>query len=266
VISTLLGPDRKATEFPAIETIDLAVGSPEALLVCVNWPVGRGDFWAVGGSSGSGKSELLAVMSGLHRPREGRLKWFGKDAGELRGAELLAARLRLGLLFESGDRLFPHLTVEENIALPLSYHHNLSVAEGCEYVGSLLAATDLIPWAKCPSGHLKPALRRRAALARALANGPEVLLLDNPLAGLNPRESRWWREFLGRLAAGNELTYGRPLTLIVACPDLRPWVNCAKQFALAHERRFLPLGDRAALARREDPPVRELLAEDPAVP
>ncbi len=237
-------------------------GSEAALLEEVGWTVRSGDYWVVGGPPGSGKSDLMATVAGLYRPVRGTLKLFGKDTAALSEEEFLAVRSRIGLVFENGGRLFHHLTLSENVALPLRYHGNWSAAEAGERVEKLLEAADLTPFAGSRVGRIKPAWRQRAALVRALALQPELLLLDNPLAGLGPQEARWWRGFLGRLSVGHELSEGNPITLVVTCHDLRPWSDQGKQFVLLKQRRLTRLGNQEELACSAEPLLRELLAVD----
>jgi ABC-type transporter Mla maintaining outer membrane lipid asymmetry ATPase subunit MlaF len=249
-----------------VEMTDVAVGAgggaEAALLEEVGWTVRAGDYWVVGGPPGSGKSDLMATVAGLYRPLRGTLKLFGKDTAALSEEEFLAVRSRIGLVFENGGRLFSHLTLSENVALPLRYHGNWSPTEAGERVEKLLEAAGLTPFAGSRVSRIKPAWRQRAALVRALALRPELLLLDNPLAGLGPQETRWWREFLGRLSDGHELCEGKPITLVVTCHDLRPWSDQGKQFALLKQRHWTRVGNREELACSAEPLLRELLAAD----
>src|SRR5206468_2235735 len=96
----------------------------------------------------------------------------------------LPMRLQLGLVFEEGQ-LFHPLTIAENVALPLRYHRNLSEPEAEAEVGQLLELVELTPWAHSTPGAVGRNWHRRAGLARALILRPRVLLVDNPLAGLD---------------------------------------------------------------------------------
>ncbi len=122
-------------------------------------------------------------------PQRGQYRFFGEQMPIFEDARL-KTRLRLGLVFEGGH-LFNHLTVLENVALPLRYHRNLSLAEATGAVGELMASLELEPWADRLPGTLGRGWQKRTGLARALALKPEVLLVDNPLAGLDPRQAGW---------------------------------------------------------------------------
>src|SRR5437773_2436854 len=88
----------------------------------VHWVVGAGEYWVVGALPGSGKSDLLSTAAGLQKPLAGNVRLFDQDIPNLREEKLVQARLRAGLVFEQGARLFQHMTVFENVALPLRYH------------------------------------------------------------------------------------------------------------------------------------------------
>ena len=107
---------------PALEMTDVTVGSlidtDLIVLERVNWKVAAGDYWAVGGLQGSGKTDFMATAAGIMRPLRGTFKVFGQELGAGFEHELMPTRLRLGLVFDGG-RLLNHLTVAENIALPI---------------------------------------------------------------------------------------------------------------------------------------------------
>ena len=225
----------------------------------VNWSVRPGEFWVVAGQQQSGKSDLLMNAAGLVAPVRGSCRIFGCETGSF-GEAQLAERLRVGFVF-AGGKLFNHLTVAENVALPLRYQKNLTAAEAAEAVGALLELMELAPFAGSTPVNLAVNWRQRTALARALALQPELLLLDNPLAGLGVRHRQWLRQFLDRLWRGHEWFDGRPLTLVVATEDLRPWQDARRKFALLHEKKFVPLGSWAEIENMDHAAIRELMTE-----
>jgi len=249
---------------PVIEMTGVGIGSQRDLearvLEEVNWSVAAGDYWVVAGMDGSGKTDLMWLTAGLMPPRTGSYRFFGHEM-PIYEDELLQERLRLGLVFDGGQ-LFHHLTVAENIALPLHYHRNLTRQEGADRVCAMLELTELSSLANSMPGALGRNWQKRVGLARALVLEPEVLLLDNPLGGLDLRHAGWWLDFLGQLSAGNKTwSNGRRLTLVATAEDLRPWRNRAGHFAILQKQRFMALGQSEKLAGHSEPLVRELLAE-----
>ena len=99
-------------------------------------------------------------------------------------------------------------------------------------------------------------------LARALALRPEVLLLDNPAAGMDPSHVRWWRSFLPALAAGHPATGGQRMTIILTTDDLRLWLAPDRQFALVQAGRWRVLGSHAEVEACAEAEVREWLDPD----
>jgi phospholipid/cholesterol/gamma-HCH transport system ATP-binding protein len=248
---------------PAIEMTGVAVGAlhaPERTVAeGINWTVRTGDYWVVAGLHGSGKSDFLMMTGGLMAPQRGQYRFFGEEMPIFEEARL-KQRLRLGLVFDGGQ-LFNDLTVAENVALPLRYHHNLTRAAGVAEVQELLECTGLTPWAERAPGTLGRTWQKRAGLARALALKPEVLLVDNPLAGLDPRHVRWWLAFLDQLSKGHSLMNGRPVTLVVTTADFRLWKGHGRQFALLQDQGFVVLGGWAQLEAANEALVREVLTE-----
>ena len=119
---------------------------------------------------------------------------------------------------------------------------------------------ELSPLADVTPANIAANWRQRAALARALILKPEVLLLDNPLAGLGARHLQWWLRFLDQLSRGHEQFGGGPMTLVVTADDLRPWRNARRKFALLRDKKFIPLGAWNEVETASDPIVKELLA------
>jgi len=136
------------------------------------------------GPSGGGKSTLLRLLAGLEIPDEGEV-WVDSHSLPRDEASLRSHRRRLGFVFQEGN-LFPHLTAEENITLPLCRAHGHSPKEARERAQQLLQRFQLLPHGQKRPAELSGGQRQRIALARALGHNPEILLLDEPTSALDP--------------------------------------------------------------------------------
>jgi glycine betaine/proline transport system ATP-binding protein len=254
--------DPQTSPDPVLEMRDVTAGAMRDLHAVVlqgaNWSVARGDFWVVGGLQGAGKTDFIFLAAGLMGPSSGSYRFMGEEMPIFED-DRLQARLKLGMVFDGGQ-LLNHLTVSENIALPLRYHRNLGASEGKEEVQRMLELTDLAQWADSTPGAIGRNWQQRVGLARALMLRPEVLLLDNPLAGLDLRHRNWWLKCITDLSAGHEWMEKKPVTLVVTSDDLRPWRKRAKQFAMLKDKQLVVLGSWDQLEKVTDDNVQELLS------
>ena len=246
---------------PIIRMEGVALGSmldPGSIVAeNIDWTVQSGDFWVIAGLQGSGKSDFLMMTAGVMPPMGGSYSLFQEEMPIFDEARL-KLRLRLGLLFDGG-RLLNHLTVAENVALPLRYHQNLTAAEARPEVMRFLESMELGPWADSTPGAVGRDWHKRVGLARALVLQPEVLLVDNPLGGLDLRQTHWWLTFLHQLSHGHPLLHSRPLTLVVTTANLRLWQGRARQFAILRNRRLAVLGTWEQMESAQQELLRELL-------
>jgi ABC-type transporter Mla maintaining outer membrane lipid asymmetry ATPase subunit MlaF len=226
----------------------------------VDWTLALGDFWVIAGLQGSGKSDFLMMTAGLVPPLSGVYRFFGEEMPIFDEARL-KDRLRLAMVFETGQ-LFNHLTVSENVALPLRYHRNLAKAGAEPEVQKLLDALELGPFADSTPGAIGRNWQKRVGLARALALEPEVLIVDSPLTGLDLRHIQWWLSFLDQLSKGHPLLHGRPVALVVTTADLRPWKGRAHQFAILKNKRLSVLGSWQQLESASHELIQELLTTE----
>lgn len=225
----------------------------------VNWTVQPGEFWVVAGQQYSGKSDLLMHAAGLMTPACGSCKVFDCETSSFDETQL-ADRLRVGFVF-AGGKLFNQLTIAENVALPLRYQMDLTMAEAGRAVEVLLDLLELTPFAGFTPSNLAANWRQRAALARALVLKPELLLLDSPLGGLGVRYRHWLLDFLDHLGRGHDFFGGRPMTIILTTDELRFWRGGKRKFAVLDEKTLSVLGSWSEVNSASVPAVKELLAE-----
>jgi len=169
---------------------------------------------SVMGGSGSGKTVLLRLVAGLIKPDRGRVRVLGVDATPLREEALLPLRRRMGFVFQ-GAALFDSLTVYENVAYPLREHTRLPEVEVADRVHRLLARVGLHDVDQKLPAELSGGMKKRVGIARALALEPELVLYDEPTAGLDPANARLITELVEGLK-----TEGGSETAMVVTHDL----------------------------------------------
>lgn len=211
----------------------------------------RGEILGVVGGSGTGKSVLLRAIIGLVKPTAGEVRVMGQDVTRLEGDALTAFARHWGVLFQHGA-LFSSLTVTQNIQAPLREHLDLPQAlmdEISSYKISMVGL-GLEAAAKYPS-ELSGGMRKRAALARALALDPEILFLDEPTAGLDPIGAAAFDGLIKRLrdALG--------LTVFLVTHDLDTLNTVCDRIAVLAEKRVIVAGTMAEMLEVDHPWVHE---------
>jgi len=211
--------------------------------------VRQGEILAIVGGSGSGKTTLLREMALLQPPTSGRVRILGNEICGLGEQQTLRVRRRIGVLFQNGA-LFGGLNVLQNVGAPLREHTRLSdtlIDEIARVKLSLvgLTAADGLLYPNQLSG----GMRKRAALARAIALDPELLFLDEPTSGLDPLSADAFDELVLDLKAALDPT------VVLVSHDIDTLWRVADRVVLLGEGRLLAEGSMQALARSTDPAV-----------
>jgi phospholipid/cholesterol/gamma-HCH transport system ATP-binding protein len=256
---TLAAP-APAADQPVVEMIDVRKRfDGNEVLRGVSLVIERGETMVIMGGSGSGKTVTLRLIAGLIRPTGGTVRVFGRRIDAMGEEELLPVRRRMGYVFQ-GAALFDSLSVHENVAYPLREHTNLGEAEIRERVVHFLSLVGLGPEVlKLLPAELSGGMRKRVGIARALAQEPEMLLFDEPTAGLDPTNARMVSELIVRLRGGV------CDTAVVVTHDLELTRTVADRVAVLIEGRFAALGARDAVLGSDDPAVQAFLAGEARV-
>jgi len=224
--------------------------------------VARGESLVIIGRSGTGKSVLLKHVVGLMRPDRGTVRVNGVDVASLEEKELLALREQMGMLFQGGA-LFDSMTVGENVGLALREHTPLPDRQVEIVVSEKLALVGLSGSEGFRPSSLSGGMKKRAALARALALNPKIMLYDEPTTGLDPITS----DVINRLI--RRLQDRLKITSIAVTHDMRSAYHIADRIAMLHEGRIHAMGTPDEIQATRDPIVRQFIegsSEGPLLP
>jgi phospholipid/cholesterol/gamma-HCH transport system ATP-binding protein len=211
-----------------------------------------GETLVILGGSGSGKSTLLRTLVGLEKPSSGEIWLKGKDIAKISSTEMDEIRRKIGMSFQGGA-LFGSMTVGENVALPLREHTKLEDSTIEIIVRLKLDQVGLAGFENYMPAQLSGGMKKRAAVARALAMDPEILFFDEPSAGLDPI-----------IAAGVdqlilELKKAFHMTIIVVTHELASAFLIADRMVLIDKGNVVAIGSTAEMRSSTHPRVRQFL-------
>jgi phospholipid/cholesterol/gamma-HCH transport system ATP-binding protein len=236
----------------AVEGLQKSFGS-QKVLNRITLAVDRGETLAVLGRSGTGKSVLLRIVIGLEKPDAGSVRIHGQDIAGLAIDQMGTIRKKMGFLFQHAA-LYDSLTVEQNVAFPLQHHKKeMSKSDRSNRVDELLMEVGMgNARTKMPSD-ISGGMQKRVGLARALALEPDILLLDEPTAGLDPISSAEIDDLVLKLQEEHHMAS------IVVTHDLHSAKTIADRLALLNEGNVLIEGSFEELQKSDITFVREFL-------
>jgi phospholipid/cholesterol/gamma-HCH transport system ATP-binding protein len=241
-----------STPVIAVEDLHKSFGS-QKVLNGISLTVSRGETLAVLGRSGTGKSVLLRLIIGLQKPDTGSVRIHGQDIAGMSLDQLGKIRKGMGFLFQHAA-LYDSLTVEQNVAFPLQHHKKeLSKSELADRVKQLLAEVGMEGhFEKMPSD-ISGGMQKRVGLARALALEPDILLLDEPTAGLDPISSAEIGDLVLKLQEEHHMAS------IVVTHDLHSAKTIADRLILLDGGEVVIEGNFEELQRSDDKFVKDFL-------
>lgn len=213
--------------------------------------VKRGEVLGVIGGSGTGKSVLLRSIVGLHTPNAGEVEVFGQNVSKLSRDERIKVERRWGVMFQDGA-LFSTLSVRENVMAPMVEHTKIPDALMRELADLKLrlAGLELEAAPKRPAD-LSGGMRKRAALARAIALDPELVFLDEPTAGLDPIGAAKFDELI------RSLSNALGLTVFLVTHDLDTLAATCDRIAVLSDGKVLAIGPLEEVRQNDHPWIRE---------
>ena len=222
----------------------------------LNLDIEPGETMVLLGGSGSGKSTLLRQIIGLERPKSGSVSVKGVDIVRCSSAELKKVRHSIGVAFQSGA-LFNSLSVKDNVALPLREHTRLAPPIIDLIVWMKLAVVGLADFGNLLPQELSGGMKKRGAVARALALDPEILVLDEPSAGLDPIVAAELDELILLLKQAFQMT------VIVVTHEMPSAFRIADRIAMLHQGKFIAVGLKSEIRASQDSHVRHFLDRVP---
>jgi phospholipid/cholesterol/gamma-HCH transport system ATP-binding protein len=238
-----------------VDNLRVAYGERE-ILHGISFEVKAGETVVILGGSGSGKSTLLRALVGLEKPTAGSIFINGADTARISARQMDAIRLKMGMSFQGGA-LFGSMTVGENVALPLREHTKLEDSTIDIMVRIKLAQVGLANFQDYYPAQLSGGMRKRAAVARALAMDPELLFFDEPSAGLDPIIAAGLDQLILKLKKAYAIT------IVVVTHELASAFLIADRLIVLDRGHIVAIGTVAELQASTQPRVRQFLDRVP---
>ncbi len=239
----------------AVRDLRVRYGERE-VLHGISFDVRRNETLVILGGSGSGKSTLLRALVGLEKPSAGDIWVQGKNVAQIPAAEMNEIRKRLGMSFQGGA-LFGSMTVGENVALPLREHTQLEDSTIRIVVRLKLEQVGLAGFEDYMPAQLSGGMKKRAAVARAMAMDPEILFFDEPSAGLDPIIAAGIDNLIVKLKKAFRMT------IVVVTHELASAFLIADRLVLIDKGSIVAIGTREELQASGHPRVRQFLDRVP---
>jgi phospholipid/cholesterol/gamma-HCH transport system ATP-binding protein len=246
-----------SNEQPAISIRGLSASyGDRRVLHGIDLEMHRGEIFVLLGGSGSGKTTLLRQVLALAKPDRGSIVVNGVDITSCAASELAAVRRRIGVAFQ-GAALFNSMTVAQNVALPLQELTKLADPVIALMVWMKLKAVGLADESDFFPHQLSGGMKKRAAIARAMALDPGILVLDEPSAGLDPIVAAGLDELILFLKRG----FG--MTVLVVTHEMESALHIGDRIALLHDGALIAVGTREEFLGTQHPRARQFLERRP---
>ncbi len=219
----------------------------------ITFNIPSGTVTSIIGRSGGGKSVLLKHLIGLERPDSGEIVINGQNLGTLSGPDLNRLRRQCGVLFQEGA-LFDYFSVRENVAFPLREHTRLAEQEIQALVDAKLTTVGLVSHAEKFPAQISGGMRKRVALARALALDPDIVFFDEPTSGLDPITRTAIYELI--LSSHRE----RSVTYVIVSHDIKGVFRISDEIMMLWEGKIVARGDPEQMRNNPHPAVQQFVA------
>jgi phospholipid/cholesterol/gamma-HCH transport system ATP-binding protein len=220
----------------------------------INLKIAQGETFVVLGRSGTGKSVLLKLIIGLQKPDSGAIRIHGQEITNLPLDGLNQVRKKVGFLFQDAA-LYDSLSIEDNVAFPLRHQNEMTAAEQRDRARELLSGVGMEGDTKKMPSEISGGMKKRVGLARALALKPDILLCDEPTAGLDPITASEIEELILKLKREGGMAS------IVVTHDLHGARTIADRVALINEGDILIEGSYGDLQKSKDKFVSQFLKQ-----